>query len=425
MPVLDPHTLAMPVADDPSCAAFVFRLLRSRWRNPGADPRRVARFATAAEGAIVFVALHHGNFPSLEYMAHALADAGQRTVAVYLQGEPPPHTFTDAIGCDGSLARLAEVLAALPSETIYLQAHGRWSFLGQFCAAVNPHLRVVQELWDWMDAFVEPEHEQAFVDDGVFSAEEIAMMRISERWVRTSAAGFVHKHGGAALDAVVADARVPEVRIVPCPPRAWARPPVPARTGPWRLVHAGQIKPSSSSRRIFGDLHVRPTIQTLTAQSLHVTAYAAALPGGIDEMLGEYVEVAANDPGFRLEPRLPVQALVDALHGRHHYGILLYPFDDDLVVGRRHLQTALASKLFVYLAAGLPVLVSPELGYMAELVRAHGIGLVVPREELATLAERLDDVDHTALCGAVARAQPEFCIERHLPAVLRLVTGSP
>ena len=116
---------------------------------------------------------------------------------------------------------------------------------------------------------------------------------------------------------------------------------------------------------------------------------------------------------------------VDALHGHFDYGILLYPFDDDLVVGRRHLQTALASKLFAYVAAGLPVLVSPELGYMAELVREHGIGLVIPRDEIATLADRLAAVDHAALCAAVARAQPEFCIERHLQGVLSLIGRDP
>ncbi|HET6584978.1 MAG TPA: hypothetical protein VFG69_16090, partial [Nannocystaceae bacterium] len=112
---------------------------------------------------------------------------------------------------------------------------------------------------------------------------------------------------------------------------------------------------------------------------------------------------------------------VEALHGHFDYGLLLYPFDDDLVVGRRHLQTALASKLFAYVAAGLPVLVSPELGYMAALVREHGIGLVVAKSELSTLGPRLASVDYAALCAAVTRAQPEFCIEHHLDGVLSLI----
>ncbi len=424
MAVPDPHALSMPLLADPRCAAHVRSLLTSRWQ-PGVDPSALARFVERSVGALVFVAVHHGNFPSLEYMAAALRDRGRPVVAVYLRGEAPTDTFDAVLCCDGSLAQLAEIVAVLPASSVYVQAHGRWSLLGQFVAAVRPDLRVIQEVWDWMDAFVEPRHEQAFVDDGLFTAPELAMIRGAEAWVRTGSAGFVHKHGGAALDAVVADAKVPEVRIIPAPPRAWMRSPAAPPVGPVRLVHAGQIKPSTSSRQVFGDLHLLPTIGALTHQGMHVTAYAAAHLGSLDAALGEYVAHAAADPRFRIEPRLPVRRLVDALHGQHHFGLLLYPFDADLRVGQRHLQTALASKLFAYIAAGLPVLVSPELAYMAALVRTHGIGIVVEREAIATLAQRLAEVDHGALRAAVARAQPELCIERQLPAVLRLVDGAP
>ncbi len=422
----DPHMLAMPVTEDAHCGAFVRSLLVERWGTP-ADPAAVAGLAAAASGAIVFVAVHHGNFPTLESMGAALRALGRRVVAIYLHGAPPPDTFSAAVACDGSLARLADFITALPGDTIYLQAHGRWAFLGQFAAAVRPGLRVVAEVWDWMDAFVEPGREAAFVEDGLFSAPELAMIRISERWIRTRSAGFVHKQGGASLDAVVADACVPEVRILPCPPRAWIRPPVLARdrSAPWRLVHAGQIKSSTSSRRVFGDLHVLPLFAALAGQGLRVTAYAGAMAGTLEATLGEYVALARRDPRFCIEPRLPLDALIAALHRRHDFGLLLYPFDDDLAVGRRHLQTALASKLFAYVAAGLPILVSPELGFMAEFVRSRGLGLVVPRSELASLGHTLDGVDYPRLCDAVRRAQPELCIETQLPAVLRLVEGTP
>lgn len=419
----DPEALAMPVTADPRCAASVRSLLVERWQ-PAADAAAVATFAAAADGAIVFVAVHHGNFPSLEYMAAALADRGRRTVAIYLHGVPPCDVFSASVSCDGSLARLTAYVVALPARTIYVQAHARWSWLGQLVAAVRPDVRVIQEVWDWMDAFVEPQHEAAVVEDGLFTPAELAAMRISEAWIRTQSAGFVHKHGGAALDAVVADARVPEVRILPCPPRAWMRPPSPPPR-PWRLVHAGQIKASTSSRRMFGDLQVRSLFASLCDQAIEVTAYTAAIAGSLDAELGEYTDLARTQSRFRIEPRLPIAALIAAMHGRHHFGILLYPFDDDLVVGRRHLQTALASKLFAYVAAGLPVLVSPELEFMAEVVRTHGIGVVVPRHDLPALAQRLDDIDYPALCAAVERAQTSLCIETQLPDVLRLVDGAP
>jgi hypothetical protein len=78
----------------------------------------------------------------------------------------------------------------------------------------------------------------------------------------------------------------------------------------------------------------------------------------------------------------------------------------------------------VYWAAGLPVLVSDELEYMATLVRQTGAGLVVSRSELSGLAERLREVDYQALQARVVEAQARYHIERFLPAVTGLLTRS-
>ncbi|MBC8070151.1 MAG: hypothetical protein IAG13_17585 [Deltaproteobacteria bacterium] len=412
----DHRVLADVVAEGATGAAFLRELLEQRGEPVAIDPDEALRFVTRAAmpETVVFVAVHHGNFPSLEYLAEVLRDRGRPVVAMYLQGDAPADRFDEVLCCRGSLATLAEVLARLPARAIYLQAHGRWAFLSRLIATVHPGLRVVQELWDWMDAFVPPERAHAFIDAGVFGEAELATIREAEQWARTRTAAFVHKHGGAVLDEVVADARVPELRIFPCPPRAWMRPPVPRRSGPWRCVHSGQLKPSTSSRAAFGDLHYLPMIELLTRQSIAVTAYGAA--GGSDD---EYAH--ADIEGFSFHARIEVRALVDALHGAHDFGLLLYRFDDDLAVGTRHLQTALASKLFVYLAAGLPVLVSPELEFMAELVRTHGIGLVIEPGELPRLGERLDACDFAGLQAAVARAQRGFCAEHTCDDVLALL----
>lgn len=421
--------LSISVLSDPGCRAFVRELLASRWQFDPHDATELAslveQWARArGEGhTLVVVAVHHGNFPSLEYMAHALRTAGWRLLGVYLQGEPPRSTFDFTYACDGSLARLAALAREL-SGSVYLQAHGRWAFLSQVIAAANSELRIVQEVWDWMDAFIEPQHEELFAEEGLFSREEVVLMRLAERHVRTRTAGFVHKHGGSLLDEVVADRTVPEVRIMPCPPRRWARAPHPDRSGPWRMVHAGQIKSSHTSRRIFGDLHYLPLIRSLTAQGLLVTAYGPATPPGKshDEMLAEYVREAGENRYFELRERVPVSDLVAAMHGNHDFGLLLYHFDPDLAVGKRHLQTALASKLFAYLAAGLPILVSRELEYMAQLVEEHAIGLVLERDQIAGLADLLQRVDYRALCESVTKAQEKFCFEHELPQILALVT---
>lgn len=414
----DHEGLAEALSEGVESAAFLRTVLAERSAPAPLDARACARVLQLAADprAIVLVAVHHGNFPSLEYLAEVLRDRGRRVVAIYLQGEVPTGTYDAAIGCRGSLATLAQLVACLPARTIYLQAHARWAFLSRLVATANPGLRVVQELWDWMDAFVDPAHADALVAEGLFRADELATIRDAERWARTKTAAFVHKHGGAALDEVVADKTVPELRIFPCPPRAWMRTPVPRTADRWRCVHAGQLKPSTSSRAAFGDLQYLPMIETLVGQGLEVAAYGGA--GGRDD---EYVAAAQRIERFEFHGRIEVRALIDALHGRHDFGLLLYRFDDDLAVGRRHLQTALASKLFVYLAAGLPVLVSPELEYMAELVRTHGLGLVVPRDQHGQLAELLAGCDYAALQANVAAAQQRFAAEHTCDEVLELL----
>ena len=414
----DAAALAEQVADGAQSAAFLRALFERRCTPFALDDGTLSRWLTlaSAPNTVVLVALHHGNFPSLEYLAEVLRGRGRPTAAIYLQSDPPADTFDATLGCNGSLATLTDVIARLPARAIYLQAHGRWAFLSQLLATVHPGLRVVQEVWDWIDAYVDPANEQPFVDAGLFAPDELTMIRSAERRVRTSTAAFVQKHGGAVAEAIVADASVPELRIFPAPPRAWMHAPVARVPGPWRCVYAGQLKPSDTSRAAFGFLHYLPMIHALVEQSIAVTAYGGA--GGIYE---EYERAAQRMDGFTYHQRIEVRALVEALHGQQDFGLILYDFDDELVVGRRHLQCSLASKLFVYLAAGLPVLVSSELAYMAELVEREGIGFAIAAHEVPRLCARLDACDYAALQANVARAQRRFIAEHTCDDVLALL----
>lgn len=421
-PALDPAALALPVLQDPACAAYVRELLRTRWTDDH-DHDAVARVRACVDArSIVFVAVHHGNFPSLEFLAPALRERGHTTLAIYLQGDAHGEGFDHTERCGGSLSRLAALLRALPDGTaIYLQAHARWVWLGQLVAAVAPRLRLVQEIWDWMDQFAPAAHAQDFVDDGVFTHAELALMRGAEAWVRDHAYAVVHKHGGREQPTWPPGAAARECRIMPCPPRAWSRPPLRREPGPWRIVHVGQIKSQHAPVRAFGDLQLASLFQRWTRQGLYVSAYPGVAPAA--DALVDYEALARRDRAFALHRHRSIGELVGALHGAHDYGLLLYPFPRELAVGRAHLRTALASKLFTYVAAGLPVLVSPELAYMAELVERHGIGLVVEERDHDRLRERLDVVDYPALQRAVRAAQSEFHIERFVPALVELLTA--
>ena len=112
-------------------------------------------------------------------------------------------------------------------------------------------------------------------------------------------------------------------------------------------------------------------------------------------------------PGVRVEPPVAPDALVAALA----------PYDIGLVIDRLdtdNTRLALPNKLFEYLMAGLALAV-PRAPAMAELVEAHGIGVVyepgrlgAALQQLAADREALDEMRRRARELAVSRFNAEF-----------------
>ena len=426
-------SLTFPGISEPSGQQLLHEQLAQRWAVFPEVLERVVEFTDrlkrAAEGgqALLVVAVHRENFPTLGYLVHGLRELGVRAFGVYVMprfDESQPEPFEDCMSCRGSFGVLAEIALRAPVVPLYLQAHAQRAFLSQLLVALRPDVRVFQEIYDWMDAFVDPAHEAVFEAEQVFSRAEIAVMRASERYARTRLSGFIYKDGGAPMAQLLQESSAPSVQLMPCPPRSFQREPLPPPAGPIRLAHAGQLR-SAGSSRAFADLYAVPLYRDLLAQGLDLTVFPSAVRAdGFDAMFGDYQRLADVDPHMHCREHLSLAELIGALHGEFHYGILLYHFNADLIVGQRHLRGALASKLFVYWAAGLPVLVSEELDYMASLVRETGAGIVVSRAELSTLGARLAELDYPALQAKVRQAQMTYHIERFLPAVTALLTSA-
>lgn len=397
--------------------------------------RTIAKNVHASRRAVVFVVAHRGNFPTVEYVARAFREKGVGVYGMYLFSEAPAFVYSEhhpglgelashALTCGGSLAPLVALVRSLPPGTpIYLQAHARWAFLSMLIKSLRPDLHVVQEIYDWMGSFVGTGNDEVFADEGIFALAEIELMREAEELVRTRLDGFVYKDGGWPMDAMLARATAPSVQIVPSPneriqPSGLGR----ERIDGVRVVHAGQIRSANASRRVFGDIMCLGVFRELTAQGIEVHAYPSFYKDEAHraQLFGDYVEEAKVNPRFHLEERCSIEDLMRAMSGRYHYGSLLYHFDSDLVVGKAHLAGATASKLFTYLAAGLPVIVSEELEYMAGLVREHDIGIVVKREEIPFLMQKLRD-DYARLRTNVERRYDAFRFENRLPDLERLI----
>lgn len=428
-----PDRIALPALSSAAAQHFVQQQLAQRWLVLPPVLERVVEFSqrlaeAAKQGdALLFIGVHRDNFPTLGYLVHGLRQRGVRAFGAYIMtkvDETAPEPFEDIISCRGSFGVLSELLLRAPCVPVYLQAHAQRAFLSQLVHALRPELNVFQEIYDWMESFIDPAHEAQFASEGVFSAVDIEVMRASERYVRTRLGGFIYKDGGEPMARLLAASTVPSLQLMPCPPRSFQQRPVTPAAGPLRLVHAGQLR-SAGSSRAFSDIYALPLYEDLLQQGLDVSVFpSATTPQSLTELFGDYIRLAEREPRAHFMQHLPLRELIDALHGQFHYGMLLYHFDPDLIVGKAHLQAALASKLFMYWAAGLPALVSEELAYMASLVEDTGAGLVVKRSELSSLGERLQNLDYAALQQRVVAAQERYHVELFVPKLCELLLSS-
>jgi hypothetical protein len=109
----EPRELARALADGAASARFLAGLLEQRTGTCTASPDAIERaIALASEPhTVVFVAVHHGNFPTLEYFAEVLRARGRKTVAIYLQAPAPDGAFDAVLSCDGSLCPRARSIS--------------------------------------------------------------------------------------------------------------------------------------------------------------------------------------------------------------------------------------------------------------------------------------------------------------------------
>jgi len=372
---------------------------------------------------VIFIAIRHGNHPTIEHIARGLQFAHNiSTFGIYLDPEPPKNVFSDTFCCNSSLGILAQLLTILPTCKIYLQAYANWSYLCQFIKAISPKHFIVQEIYDWMGAFID--NKNSFIKEGLFSSETIKLMQQSEKFACNHLEGLIYKDGGEWISKKLANSRTPNLQVAPCPPKTYMfKPNNLNHIAQYKLVYAGQVCHSKMSTKLFGDIYYIPVIKELSSQDMHITVYNAlhATQKHPTDLYQEYINESNTNPNFDFKPGIPFPEIIKELNYNFHFGLIAYYFEHNLDVGNAHLSGTMASKLFTYIAAGLPVIVSARLGYMADFVSKENIGIVVDNDDIRNLNAILQSINYSMLQSNVLLAQEKFAIDKQIPAIKQLL----
>ena len=186
------------------------------------------------------------------------------------------------------------------------------------------------------------------------------------------------------------------------------------KDGKIHLVYGGNVAPSHLPTRLFGDVQFHPLINKVTSQGICFDIFHSPHLSRIraKQFLADYLELSQTNRLFNLKHGLaPDVAPVE--FAKYDFGAMIYLFDRGTFLDT-HNQTRLPGKIFTYLEAGLPIIISEELRYPAQLVRDYEVGIVVSRKDLDRLADIMASCDMNKLRANVKRARQELSMARHV-----------
>lgn len=189
------------------------------------------------------------------------------------------------------------------------------------------------------------------------------------------------------------------------------------------FINALNVDPQLDSDINWRKEDVREFLAMLSPLGIGLAVFNA-----VDWGTGGYEDLEAlarEHPLFNYSPRIAFERLVPEI-SRYDFGWLYRRVDS--LQSLRYCQTHLPFSVVAFLNAGLPVIVSRELEYIASLVEEWGVGIVLSQGEWDRLPQRIAAFDHVA-CGrniaAICEELDEVRQGRKLGRFLRRVMAMP
>jgi hypothetical protein len=180
------------------------------------------------------------------------------------------------------------------------------------------------------------------------------------------------------------------------------------------VVYAGAVAGSHRKSDQYGNIQFRRLIQIVADQKIHFHIYPS--PSNIKADYEEYIQLSEQNSYFHFHNPVNQSILTQELN-KYHFGIL--PFFKSLSKqSDLKIKYATTLKLFNYLEAGLPVIVSKDLTYQNWLLNRYNSGINIDITSITNLRHILENVDYIKLRETVSRTREELSIESNLPRLL-------
>lgn len=186
------------------------------------------------------------------------------------------------------------------------------------------------------------------------------------------------------------------------------------------LVFGGLVAPLRLPKKLFGDIQFQDLIDILSKQDIFFHVYLSPHLSlrTIWELFSEYHKISSKNALFSIKRGIPPDRAPEEF-SMYDFGVMFYLFEKGTCL-KEHLSTRLPGKIFTYLEAGLPIIVSEELEYVADIVRKYEIGIVVSKDDINNLSEIINKYDYNKLRNNVKIAREELSMEKHIDRLITL-----
>lgn len=186
------------------------------------------------------------------------------------------------------------------------------------------------------------------------------------------------------------------------------------------LVYAGGVAGLHRNPKQYGNIQFHDIINILSRQKIHFHIYPS--PSNIPADYEEYEQIAKQNSFFHFHEPVALDKLAKEL-SKYHFGILFF-FKGLSDQSDDKLKYATTLKLFNYLEAGIPTIVSKDLGYQSWMVERNQAGLTIENiNDLASLKEKIFQINYEILLQSLKEKRDILSIGKNVERLLRFYSA--
>ena len=332
--------------------------------------------------------------------------------------------FDGVIHMGGSAPMLHRLLGSLEADIFHVQC-GMWTlYLGRLVIESKGPAKVVCEFYDITSVYADRD-----VLCSNWSAAMVDLDMAMERYIFHEADAIVHRFPREVIGALGKKygAMPPEIVMYAyaCPEfTAYGDEKPSARDDVIRMVYAGTTIPVNEAHPpwLFPETGMPEAFRRMLEQGFAIDILHdphAEMKKDSPER-AQFTRLAEKFPRFGMFKGVSPDRLSQTL-APYDYGILLMDFDMSVIrIGEYQRRGIVATKIFAYLEAGLPVIVNREYEEMARIVTEYGLGLAVHSSELGHLAGMLEGFDYTRAVDNIRRFNEDHGMPKEIPRLIAL-----